>query len=348
MWASNVLSSPRIILVTLFHAVLAGSLTAIYGFTHEPAQDIRDMHSDFLADIKDYVDLCVTGIVFLLSAFVTTQLTRWWTIRTQCVGGLWNAIANLQLITSSMYPTASAAHREARDLVSRYGLLAFQLLFLEAQAPESPISMEASVRMLESRGLLRADELAVLQMLPCRANVVIAWLTQFFEDALSPASTMACAKSPTNCDNGRYSTIFGQLQAARSAINLTNSHLTCQLPYGYVHLILLIVHVTCLANSLYCGIQLGCHLRDAHVAGASAYIWLPIVFTRILRIIFLPIMLDGMLLIGTVIANPLGDDADDFPMGAYLEELEDECLAISFATESFHPKSLMLQKKKDA
>ena len=58
-------------------------------------------------------------------------------------------------------------------------------------------------------------------------------------------------------DNGRYSQIFGQLMNARSSINLAQSHLQCQLPYGYVHLILLIIHATCFANSIFSGIQLG-------------------------------------------------------------------------------------------
>ena len=36
---------------------------------------------------------------------------------------------------------------------------------------------------------------------------------------------------------------------------------------------------------------------------------------RVMRIIFIPMLLDGMLLVGTVIAMPLGDDDDDFPAG---------------------------------
>ena len=65
-------------------------------------------------------------------------------------------------------------------------------------------------------------------------------------------------------DNGRYSQIFGQLMNARSSINLAQSHLQCQLPYGYVHLILLVIHATCLANSIFSGIQLGHVLQARH------------------------------------------------------------------------------------
>ena len=50
--------------------------------------------------------------------------------------------------------------------------------------------------------------------------------------------------------------------------------------------------------------------------------------------------------LGTVIANPLGDDQDDFPSGSYLEEIEDECLAVGAAVEAFHPANMMRRKPK--
>ena len=95
--------------------------------------------------------------------------------------------------------------------------------------------------------------------------MVVAWLAAFWESALDAKSTLACARSPTNCDNGRYSVVTNQLFAARNCITLAQSHLNCQLPYGYIHLILLIIHATCLANTLYSGIQLGTVLREDHV-----------------------------------------------------------------------------------
>jgi hypothetical protein len=61
------------------------------------------------------------------------------------------------------------------------------------------------------------------------------------------------------------------------------------------------------------------------------------------------LLLDGMLFIGHVIAMPLGDDHDDFPAGALLEALEDDCLACGAANEQFHPASVVSKHdKKDA
>ena len=52
----------------------------------------------------------------------------------------------------------------------------------------------------------------------------------------------------------------------------------------------------------------------------------------------------GMLLIGSVIANPLGDDAEDFPSTMFLEEFEDEVLAVATAVEQFDPSKILTQK----
>ena len=90
-----------------------------------------------------------------------------------------------------------------------------------------------------------------------------ALLLPFTPTALHPTTLHHTHPRGTG-DNGRYSQIFGQLMNARSSINLAQSHLQCQLPYGYVHLILLVIHATRLANSIFSGIQLGHVLQARH------------------------------------------------------------------------------------
>ena len=197
MFKATVFGSSRIIVVILFHLTFSAGLVFIYyrfnlDVPHGPGDTITP---DFFSGVKDFVDLCVTGIIFLLGGFVTQSLTRWWNIRTvraarialespsdihsrgtslyttctvthplrsiypashtlpddgdtytlgfhllsrvmwqNCVGGLWNALCNLSLLSTAMWPTASPEHREARELVARYNLLCFQLLFIEGQA----------------------------------------------------------------------------------------------------------------------------------------------------------------------------------------------------------------------
>jgi len=299
-----------------------------------------------IISLKDLVDLFLTGIVFLLGGYVTQSLVRWWSIRKDGVGALWNAMCALSLIATSMYPSSSPEHREARNLVIRYGLLTLQLLFIEARAPEMNVPIEETIHTLEGNGLATTEERKVLQELPARSHIALGWLAAFFEDALSAKSELACAFSPTNCDNGRYSQIFVQLTKARESINIVQAHLDCQMPYGYVHIILLTSHVTAVTNTIYCGLAIGVGLREMFETDAGPAIYLPFLAIYTLRTLFVPFLLDGMLLIGTVIANPLGKEVDDFPGNSYLEAMEDECLAVSAAVERCHPRSTLLKKQK--
>ena len=58
-----------------------------------------------------------------------------------------------------------------------------------------------------------------------------------------------------------------------------------------------------------------------------------------------PLLLDGLICVGTVIAMPMGTDKDDFPAGAFLECLEDECLSVGAALEAWQPDAHLLTKK---
>ena len=78
-------------------------------------------------------------------------------------------------------------------------------------------------------------------------------------------------------------------------------------------------------------------IRTSSTEHDMPQVLVPLIIVRFMRIVFVPLLLDGMLLIGSVIAMPLGDDEDDFPAGSFIESLEDECLAPGSAIEQYHP-----------
>jgi hypothetical protein len=115
---ATVFGNCRLMVQLLVHVVVSAVLCIVYYFitaTDDTLQDVKD----FLPGVKDFADLCVTGIVFLLGGFVTTMLTRWWAVRSQCCGGLHQALHSLCLYASIVWPTASDVDREARGLVTR-------------------------------------------------------------------------------------------------------------------------------------------------------------------------------------------------------------------------------------
>jgi len=200
--------------------------------------------------------------------------------------------------------------------------------------------VERSLQNLVDAGTLTKDEVKILMPLPSKAGVVVSWLALTWEKLFDASNGLAASavfpRNPT-INNGRYGVVFGSICKARDAIGLCHMYMQTQLPYGYIHLILTVVHITCLANSIFCGIHLGQTMREAMDTHDEAPVWIPLIFVRIMRICFIPLLLDGMLLIGTVIAMPLGSDDDDFPCGAFLEHLEDDLLSPGAANEILTP-----------
>jgi len=343
---ATVFATPRLFILVLFHFLLSAGLAAVYFYT-----PIADLGSDLTDTIKDFADLCITGIIFLLGGFINTMIARWWDQRVSCVGAMHRALGSLNLYAASIWPSASSVHREARALVARYSLLTYQLMFIEARsadyaAANDPTAhpaagVEAQVRRLVQVGTITEEEARVLIHLPCKATNVLGWLAAFFNQVHNINSDLACAGGPQgfgpNSYNGRISTVFGQLINAHNAANLSQTYQQTQLPYGYVHLILTIVHLTILANTIYCGIDLGQLMQEAFATEDVVQVLAPAISVRLLRITLVPVLLNGMVMMATVIAMPLGEDDDDFPCGCFMEDLEDEILAQGATTEAFDP-----------
>jgi hypothetical protein len=339
MMGVTILSARRLQLTVLLYLTIAVGLTVLYYFI--PAFPV--IYADFISGIKDFVDLCITGIVFLLGGYVTLMFGRWWAMRTSGCGALHQALSNINMYAASAWPSGSEVDQQAKAFVARLSLATYQLLFIEARGSEFSARSEkedgvgAAVKRLVNSGTLLPEEAEMLADLPCRPQVVLGWLALFWEEMIGRKSTLACAdafrSAPVPVQNGRFSVIFGHLKAARDAISMCNFHMSTQLPYGYVNLIQVIVQVTCLANSVYCGIHLGQTMSEA----VSPQVWAPLIFIRLIRVCMVPLLLDGLLVVGRVVALPLGEDEDDFRAGAQLEALEDELLATASAAEQFYP-----------
>jgi len=330
----------------LFHTILAGSLTVLYSVIK------LQSNPEFISGVKDFVDLCVTGIIFLLGGFVTLMMGRWTAFRRDCLANLHGALLNISMYAATIWPTSAPAHREARELVVRYCLACFHLLFLEARAADFPEgafdNVGQAVADLVRVGLLRDPEAKTLAQLPVPSGIVLGWMARLWEQVMDRDSGLECSQSfARNADPGRYSTIFKEVFSARNSITLCHSYMQTQIPYGYIQLIIMMVHFTCVANSIYCGIHLGLVVDAALDNGDGAKVIIPIAIVRIMRILLVPLLLDGMILVGSVIAMPMGVDEDDYPAGVFMECLEDECLAVGAANEAIDPGQLLTKAKRE-
>jgi hypothetical protein len=79
------------------------------------------------------------------------MLTRWWAVRSQCCGALHQSLHNLNTLAAAVWPKDDKVDREAREVVTRYSVAAYQLLFLEARAGVSAAPLNAIVGTNDTR-----------------------------------------------------------------------------------------------------------------------------------------------------------------------------------------------------
>eukprot|EP00308_Calcidiscus_leptoporus_P008578 CAMPEP_0119361346 /NCGR_PEP_ID=MMETSP1334-20130426/8675_1 /TAXON_ID=127549 /ORGANISM="Calcidiscus leptoporus, Strain RCC1130" /LENGTH=460 /DNA_ID=CAMNT_0007376333 /DNA_START=51 /DNA_END=1433 /DNA_ORIENTATION=- len=289
-----------------------------------------------------------SGLFFLLGPFVTLCLSRWWSMRMDLLGGVWGAIADINLYAGLWFRSGSKADREARALILRYGLAAHNLLYKEARG-EGGSGLDELVQ----KGVLHAHEAAILKPLPSKTQMVFSWLLHFWERALredrgglgtSPIPH-ACTQAPLvlkRCMDGRG--------AAGGALALVFT----QLPFPYVHLLSLLVSLACLVNAVVEGAHMGYVLSRltcpapspvaaAAIALAQAGVsesqpeCLPAILMQshlstlmilvgwLVSVLVYPIIYSGLLFIGTMLSNPLGKDYIDFPGSFYQHIMKAEC-----------------------
>lgn len=318
----------RLQVTVLLYFLIALTLCLLYAFVLGPG--VGDTTSEWdINAMKDYVDLSITGLIFLEATYLTTMIARWWAVRTQCCGALHQSLSFLSMYAAGVWPTSSKSDREARELIARLNLASYQLLFIEARGAEllekDRSGMAKAVRGLVGAGTLLPEEADVLDHMPDKSAVVVGWLGAFWEEVLGRSSNLECATafSDPRVAAGRYTVIFDKLSSAKNAIELCKFYLSTQLPYGLVNLLQIVVHMTCLTNSVFCGIHLGTAMKHLH----PAHSLVPLTIIRTSRVCLLPVVLDGILLIARIIALPMGLDRDDFVAGAHIEALEDACLA---------------------
>jgi hypothetical protein len=128
---ATIFGTPRAWMLVLFHVSLSSSLAVGYFF-------IPLGSAEFTLGLKDFVDVCITGIIFLLSGFVSVMMGRWTAFRRDCLCNLHSALVNQSMYAASIWPKRTPVHREARALVVRYSLLIYNLLFLEARMTDFP------------------------------------------------------------------------------------------------------------------------------------------------------------------------------------------------------------------
>mmetsp|Transcript_77779 Transcript_77779/g.137170 ORF Transcript_77779/g.137170 Transcript_77779/m.137170 type:complete len:448 (-) Transcript_77779:25-1368(-) len=241
-----------------------------------------------------------TGLVgILLGFYISTVVSRWWSLRNDTLGHLWGAVNDICLFNGAHFNDKS--WRPLRTLVLRYCMSSYELTFMQAQGVDSELWR------LVGRGLLTQSEADMLAKLPSRSQVLWTWIAWIFRNLYDKG----------HIDSMILQLYYQKCAQARGAIGGIFAYLDTQLPISYVQLLAGMVHLLSFVVALEVGIANSRYFMIQHgkLDSSEALEYRPLV--KLIQLTLVPLFYNGCLEIGRTLSNPLCDDFQDFPRHAF-------------------------------
>jgi len=245
---------------------------------------------------------------FLLSFYTAICVGRWWTMRTQGIGGIKAAVVDLELL---LYQNVTKDEK-VLSAVRRYGRVSLMLIFLWRQNKTDNLK-----EYLVSRELLLDHEADLLfKWNHCLHETIWAWQGGII--------TMLHKEGKIKSDK-LYALLLQKCMEGRSSVQLVHTHLAVRVPMQYVHLLGLLVKMHNFVLALLMGLLCGAAFRNRQViicAQLSA------------RTLILPFLFNAILLLNTELTDPFNGGETDFPGGVYQATLDKDCKGLISATQN--------------
>jgi len=311
-------------------AALAAALIAwsLYVFAGDSLLHMKEQHLEELSQVTMYMNSVVP---FILGLYLSLCMTRWWALRTRAIGEICDSFIDLAFLIGAYFP--GVRHQAFRVAVRNYGIAS---LWLTVQAARDEKN-EDWYADLERTGLLTRDEIMSLSKHPPyqRAMTMYAWIMRLVHEAADIDNVPA----------PNLNTFQVLVCRARDGIQAAHTYLRTQLPFAYVHLIALLVHM----NNILVFVRVGITVSVALMYGNVMVTVLQGVY-----VIIVPVVYQGLLSISYLIEDPFGDEILDFPITAYVLYVEQALDAIdpvcfpSAADPSWHAAEyrIMMEGKK--
>lgn len=286
--------------------------------------------TDGLVSMSKYMN---SFVPFVLGLYLSLALSRWWALRVQALGTMFDAIANVSMLVSCVLP--SKEHQIVRYMVVKWGMASIQLLLKAARGSDDISNMKEN-------GLLTREEVDSIESCSPygRAMVMWGWIMRICQDSFHRASG-----PPPHAP--KVALAFNICLSARNGIQTIHTYLQTQLPFAYVHLISLLVSVNNLIVTAKCALVIIVSISKDPMDGTM-------IGNQLLMMILIPTIYQGLLSISYMIHDPFGEDMLDFPVAAYEMYVQESCNAVMQAQEAFpshlveHLKPAPPQEKKDS
>jgi len=284
--------------------------------------------ADASADIIDFEDLkgflapLEALLAFFAGLYLQQILDRWWTIRADGIGGVCNSVADLSLAIAGLVHGTSKNEKNLRKIITRYGLLAHALIYLQAQERMDGEGDPEAWGDLVERNLVMNKEVKILKKLKRKSEAVWGWIISYLEHCMH--SQAGDPNEDPLIPDDRLEQLTDICREGRNASSLVSLHLECQLPLPYVHLIALVVNLYQVVLALVSGMVC---VAAYETTDPSKY-GMQVLIIQIIQFVLYCIIYQGILETADKMTNPLGLDDIDFPQFYIHHTLQSEIKAI--------------------
>lgn len=253
--------------------------------------------------------MIITGLsAFLLTFYSSMSLARWWTIRTQGVGGIKAAVVQLEWVIAQLVTTEDKVLKAIR----RYGRTSLRLIFLWRRNELHMLSEK-----LIDPELLTDEELILLKKWDhCLHETIWAWqmgiVTMLYKENKIPSDHL-------------LKLLLEHCHAGRKAVQVAHTHIAQRIPMQYVHLLGFMVKMHNLVLAVITGILFGAAFPSKEY----------VICCQLLgRTLLLPFLFNAILLMNAELADPFdGGGGDSFPDTKYCANLTKDCEKIVEASQ---------------
>jgi len=256
----------------------------------EDHEYLKKLDTEPLKDLAWQINALVP---FCLALYLSLSLTRWWALRDQGLGKVFDALTSVSMLVSC------ELHEEkwkiVRNQVAKFGIASVELIVQAARGVED---LDSLVKM----DCLSSEEADALQRLPItweRPIICWAWILRICMSAMDYAKTPA----------PRTAMVMKECLVAKEGMATMNMYLDTQLPFGYVHLMTLLVNVQNMVMTLKAGIL----FAQAYALGNTN-----LMVQQCISCLLIVLLYQGILQISYVIADPFGNDIINFPITGYM------------------------------
>jgi len=200
--------------------MMAGVVATLFFFL---IPDPSKINHASVSELSKYFNMILP---FLFGIYLNNIFGRWWTMRTEGIGNVGNAVNNLCVILSSQ--SRGSQFIEARHVMLRYGLLSHELTFRIARGTDKDLA-----DLVNSGALTKEEDDVLKELAGGKAQAIWVWIQMLWDGLYS------AGRIPDHV----HQVALGEICAGRRAAKVIRTHLNSQLPFAYTHLMACLVHV---------------------------------------------------------------------------------------------------------